>query len=81
MLNRDEDILKAAEDWQKAGHGVAPRFVGVDGEGQPRAVPTLVLESDAERRRFTEAEIRRSSRLARREAITTSRSGEDSSGS
>ena len=23
MLNRDEDILKAAEDWQKAGHGVA----------------------------------------------------------
>ena len=21
MLNRDEDILKAAEDWQKAGHG------------------------------------------------------------
>ena len=23
MLNSDEDILKAAEDWQKAGHGVA----------------------------------------------------------
>jgi xanthine/CO dehydrogenase XdhC/CoxF family maturation factor len=23
MLNRDEDILKAAEAWQKAGHGVA----------------------------------------------------------
>jgi len=23
MLNRDQDILKAAEDWQKAGHGVA----------------------------------------------------------
>jgi xanthine/CO dehydrogenase XdhC/CoxF family maturation factor len=23
MLNRDEDILKAAEDWQRAGHGVA----------------------------------------------------------
>jgi len=23
MLNRDEDILQAAEDWQKAGHGVA----------------------------------------------------------
>ena len=23
MLNRDEDILKAAENWQKAGHGVA----------------------------------------------------------
>ena len=48
MLNRDEDILKAAEDWQKAGHGVAlatvvetwgsaPRPVGshlvIDGEG------------------------------------------------
>ena len=23
MLNRDEDILQAAENWQKAGHGVA----------------------------------------------------------
>ena len=23
MLNRDEDILQAAEAWQKAGHGVA----------------------------------------------------------
>ena len=23
MLDRDEDILKAAEDWQKAGRGVA----------------------------------------------------------
>jgi len=23
MLNRDDDILKAAENWQKAGHGVA----------------------------------------------------------
>jgi xanthine/CO dehydrogenase XdhC/CoxF family maturation factor len=48
MLDRDEDILKAAEDWQKAGHGVAlatvvetwgsaPRPVGshlvIDGEG------------------------------------------------
>ena len=52
-------------------------FVGVDGDGTPRAVPPLVLESDAERRRFTEAEIRRSSRLARRHAITTSRSGDE----
>ena len=48
MLARDEDILKAAEDWKKAGRGVAlatvvetwgsaPRPVGshlvVDGEG------------------------------------------------
>jgi len=48
MLDRDEDILKAAENWQKAGHGVAlatvvetwgsaPRPVGshlaIDGEG------------------------------------------------
>ena len=23
MLERDEDILQAAEDWKKAGHGVA----------------------------------------------------------
>ena len=52
-------------------------FVGVDEDGLPRAVPPLVLESDAERRRFTEAEIRRSSRLARRDAISTSRSGDE----
>jgi acyl-CoA hydrolase len=52
-------------------------FVGVDGAGRPRAVPRLLLASDAEHRRFTEAEIRRSSRLARRAAITTSRSGDE----
>ena len=25
MLNRDEDILKAAEDWQNAGRGAEPQ--------------------------------------------------------
>ena len=29
MLDRDEDILKAAEDWQKAGRGVALSMVGL----------------------------------------------------
>jgi len=29
MLNRDEDILQAAENWQKAGHGVALATPGV----------------------------------------------------
>ncbi len=55
-------------------------FVGVDSDGHPRAVPPLELETEHERRRFTEAEIRRSSRLARRDAITTSRSAEPDPG-
>src|SRR5215813_7172570 len=32
MLARDEDILKAAEDWKKAGRGVALATV-IDSEG------------------------------------------------
>ncbi len=49
-------------------------FVGVDGTGHPRVVPLLVPESEAELRRSNEAGIRRSHRLARREAIRSSRS-------
>jgi uncharacterized protein (TIGR00369 family) len=68
-----------AEPWNEAG--VEPVrvatsylvFVGVDGDGQPRAVPPVLLESDEDRRRFAEAEIRRTHRLARREAIQRSR--------
>jgi acyl-CoA hydrolase len=48
-------------------------FVAVDAEGRPRSVPPVRPENEEDRRRFAEAEIRRSHRLARREAILRSR--------
>ncbi|HET6298130.1 MAG TPA: acyl-CoA thioesterase [Kribbella sp.] len=48
-------------------------FVAVDAEGKPRQVPRVVPETDEDRRRMREAEIRRSHRLARRAAIVASR--------
>ena len=47
MLNRDEDILKAAEDWQKAGHGVALATVVETWGSAPRpAGSSLVINYD-----------------------------------
>lgn len=68
-----------AEPWDRAG--VEPVrvataylvFVAVDGDGRPRAVPPVLPENEQDRRRFAEAEIRRTHRLARREAIARSR--------
>jgi acyl-CoA hydrolase len=48
-------------------------FVGVDAAGGPRAVRPVLPETDADRRRFREAEIRRAHRLAKRQAINDSR--------
>src|SRR6266516_525047 len=48
-------------------------FVAVDADGSPRAVPQVVPETDEDRRRLREAEIRRSHRLAQRAAIIASR--------
>ena len=48
-------------------------FVAVDVEGGTRQVPGLSIETPEEQRRFREAEIRRAHRLARREAIESSR--------
>ena len=67
-----------AERWDQIGprHRVATAylvFVAVDADGEPRPVPQLVLETDEDGRRFREAEIRRTHRLARREAIQASR--------
>ena len=46
MLNRDEDILKAAEDWQKAGHGVALATVVETWGSAPRPVGSnLVIDN------------------------------------
>jgi uncharacterized protein (TIGR00369 family) len=51
-------------------------FVAVDAGGKPREVPQVVPETDEDRRRLREAEIRRSHRLARRAAIVASREEE-----
>jgi xanthine/CO dehydrogenase XdhC/CoxF family maturation factor len=40
MLSRDEDILKAAEDWRKAGRGVALATVVETWGAAPRPVGT-----------------------------------------
>ena len=46
-LNRDEDILQAAEDWQKAGHGVALATVVETWGSAPRpAGSNLVINDD-----------------------------------
>jgi len=68
-----------AEPWDRAG--VEPVrvataylvFVAVDQHGRPRPVPPVLPETAEDRRRVAEAEIRRTHRLARREAILRSR--------
>lgn len=44
-------------------------FVAIDADGKPRPVPPVLPETEHDRLRFQEAEIRRTSRLERREAI------------
>ncbi len=47
MLNRDEDILKAAENWIKTGHGVALATVVETWGSAPRpAGSNLVINDD-----------------------------------
>ena len=47
MLNRDEDILRAAEDWQKAGHGVALATVVETWGSAPRPVGSnLIIDEE-----------------------------------
>ncbi|WP_410616608.1 acyl-CoA thioesterase [Amycolatopsis sp. lyj-109] len=48
-------------------------LVAIDDHGRPRPVPPVVPETDEDRRRHAEAGIRRTHRLARRAAITASR--------
>src|SRR3954469_20161665 len=50
-------------------------FVAVDVQGTPRAIPGLEPETDQERRRMREAEIRRAHRLAKKREIEEGRSG------
>ena len=48
-------------------------FVALDSHGRPRQVTPVRPETEEDRRRFAEAEIRRTHRLARRDAILRSR--------
>ena len=52
MLNRDDDILQAAENWQKAGHGVALATVVETWGSAPRpAGSSLVINDDSRQSR------------------------------
>ncbi|MCP2258352.1 Acyl-CoA hydrolase [Streptoalloteichus tenebrarius] len=67
-----------AERWNEStpAHHVASAyltFVAIDPEGRPRPVPPVRPETAEDHRRFREAEIRRTHRLARRRAIQLSR--------
>jgi len=42
-------------------------YVAIDSHGQPVEVPPLILETDEERRRWTEAEVRQKRRLERQQ--------------
>ena len=44
-------------------------FVAIDADGRPRPVPPVLPETDIDRLRYREAEIRRTTRLERRRAI------------
>ncbi|MZE77836.1 acyl-CoA thioesterase [Streptomyces xinghaiensis] len=44
-------------------------FAAVDAAGRPRPVPQVVPETERDKRRYQEAQIRRTHRLARRRAI------------
>jgi xanthine/CO dehydrogenase XdhC/CoxF family maturation factor len=47
MLNRDDDILRAAENWMKSGHGVALATVVETWGSAPRpAGSSLVINDD-----------------------------------
>ena len=64
------------DDASRAAHHVASAylvFVAIGEDEKPRRVPPVVPETDEDRRRWHEAEIRRQSRLARREAIRARR--------
>ncbi len=70
-----------SEPWNEAG--AEPKhvasaylvFVAIDEDGAPRQIPPLAPESDEERRRMREAEIRRAHRLAKKQEIDAGRTG------
>jgi acyl-CoA hydrolase len=75
-------VRVTAQQWNQAGdvaRHVASAylvFVAIDDDEHPRTIPPVMPQNDDDRRRFREAEIRRGTRLARREAILRSRERE-----
>ena len=71
-----------AERWDRADTApveVATAYlvmVGIDAHGRPRQIRPVLPETDADQRRWREAEIRRAHRLSRRDAIQAHRGGE-----
>ncbi|GAA1150760.1 MULTISPECIES: acyl-CoA thioesterase [Streptomyces violaceusniger group] len=55
-------------------------FAAVDADGKPRPVPPVLPESERDKRRYQEAEIRRTHRLARRRAIKELRAQRNTAG-
>lgn len=71
-------VRVVAEPWNEVRPAAAVAtaylvFVALDEDGAPRQVPPVLPETEEDRRRFAEAKIRRTHRLARREAILASR--------
>jgi acyl-CoA hydrolase len=72
-------VKVVAERWDRADEEPVTvavaylAFVAVDESGAPRQVPPVLPETEEDRRRFHEAEIRRRHRLARRDEIRRSR--------
>lgn len=50
-------------------------MVALDDAGRPTAIPGLVVETDDQRRRESEAQVRRRNRLAERDEIARARGG------
>jgi acyl-CoA hydrolase len=75
-------VRVTAERWDTADAEPVPVataylvFVGVDATGAPRGIRPVRPETAADQRRFREAQIRRSHRLAKRDAIQEHRSVE-----
>lgn len=51
-------------------------FVAIDEHGRPRKIPPLVAETEKQKQRQREAQLRREARLARKEAIDRARGAE-----
>jgi acyl-CoA hydrolase len=72
-------VTVTAEPWDRGGtepvHVATAYlvFVGVDADGNTRPVPPVLPQTETDRRRFREAQIRREHRLAQRQAILASR--------
>ncbi|MFQ5778245.1 MAG: acyl-CoA thioesterase [Terriglobia bacterium] len=58
-----EDILSGERKHTSSAYVT---FVALDTQGQPKAVPPVLCQTETERRRYREAEVRRQLRLAHR---------------